>query len=79
MKAIKVEVYLEPQFIPAAQRYLLTEGTLFSTVLPNGLLVVTTDASAKVGPLVGMLESYMRQYTMNKPTVLLSPVTVSET
>lgn len=76
MKATKVEVFLSPRFIPAAQQYLLTDETLFSTVLPNGLMFVTNEAPAKVGQRLGMLDSYVHQYTTDKPTVLLSSVTV---
>ena len=62
MKAIKVEVYLKPQFIEAAQQYLNTDGTLFSTVLPNGLLVVSTNKDATTSNLAS-LAAYVGQYS----------------
>lgn len=62
MKAIKVEVYLPPKFIPAAQQYLNTAGTQFSTVLPNGLLVVSTIKEAITSALAA-LSAYVGQYS----------------
>lgn len=62
MKAIKVEVFLQPQFIKAAQQYLNTDGTQFSTVLPNGLLVVSTNKDAITSNLAA-LAAYVGQYS----------------
>lgn len=62
MKAIKLEVFLQPQFIKAAQQYLNTDGTQFSTVLPNGLLVVSTNKEAFTSGLAA-LRDYVGQYS----------------
>ena len=74
MKAIKVEVFLQPQFIKAAQQYLNTDGTLFMTVLQNGLLVVSTNKDAITSNLAS-LAAYVGQYSDTPIHIIQSPVT----
>ena len=73
MKAIKVEVYLPTKFIPAAQQYLNTDGTQFSTVLPNGLLVVSTNKGAITSNLAA-LDAYVGQYSDTPVHIIQSTV-----
>lgn len=68
MKAIKMELFLQPRFIKAAQQYLNTDETLFMTVLPNGLLIVAQSrpTGSKTSALehgIANLISYVSQYT----------------
>ena len=74
MKAIKVEVFLQPQFIKAAQQYLNTDGTQLSTVLPNGLLVVSTNKDAITRNLAS-LAAYVGQYSDTSVHIIQSTVT----
>lgn len=80
MKAIKVEVFLQPQFIKAAQQYLNTDETLFMTVLPNGLLIVAQPrpAGAKASALeqgIASLNSYVSQYTAEPVNIVQTACT----
>lgn len=80
MKAIKVEVFLQPQFIKAAQQYLNTDETLFMTVLPNGLLIVaqTRPTGTKTSALeqgIAYLTSYVSQYTAEPVNIVQTTCT----
>lgn len=73
MRAIKVEVFLQSRFIQAAQQYLNTDGTLFTTVLPHGLMVVSTNKDALASNLAA-LSAYVGQYSYAPIHVIQSTV-----
>lgn len=80
MKAIQVEVYLQPQFIKAAQQYLNTDETLFMNVLPNGLLIVAQprQTGAKTSALeqgIANLTSYVSHYTSEPVNIVQTTCT----
>lgn len=77
MKATRHEVFLLPQFIPAAMKYLHTVGTQYQTALPNGLLVVTTDKQSDFDKYVEALVAYCTQYTTHPVTVVSTPCNIN--
>lgn len=73
MKATKYEVFLSPQFIRAGLQYLNTDGTLFSTASPSGLLIVSTEKPAAFEERIAMLVAYVRQYSTTRIHVVSTP------